>query len=450
MASKQTFGRRDFLKLAGMAGAGATLAACAPAPAQQAAAPAATTAPAAGATSGLSPDTTATITIFNFGGAADQKVYAEAEDRFKKRYPNVTIVDNFTPVTTWSEYTNKVATQVAGGKPPDIINIAIEGAALLQSKGLLMPLDNYMNNDPAGKELIADVHEALIKPFQIKGSLWLLPHSWNNMVVHYNTKIFEDAKIEPPKPDWTWDDFLETAKALTTGEGDNKVWGFAIPYFNFGLHPWWLTNGTYQLSDDWTKSNLDDPKMLESVTFVRDLVHKHKVSPDVKGADNNALFTTGKVAMSGWGHWPIQTFLANNFKDFAVQYFPRKTAGTSVFGVGGWGIYPQTKNADLSWELIKELTSKETIDATAKVGVAIPARRSVAESKEFLEFPPNSEIFYGSLNDAKPVASPANFTELETIFMRHMDEIMTDAVTPEAGLKAAHEELSAAMAKLQS
>jgi multiple sugar transport system substrate-binding protein len=82
--------------------------------------------------------------------------------------------------------------------------------------------------------------------------------------------------------------------------------------------------------------------------------------------------------------------------------------------------------------------------------VAIPARRSVAESPEFLKFPANSKIYYDTLKDTKPVPSPANFNEVETIFMRHMGEIMSGAATPEAGMKAAHEELSAAMAKLKT
>ena len=102
------------------------------------------------------------------------------------------------------------------------------------------------------------------------------------------------------------------------------------------------------------------------------------------------------------------------------------------------------------WALIKELTSKETIQATADIGVAIPARRSVAESDAFLAHPGNAKIYYASLDNTRPVASPPNFNELETIFMRHMGEVMSDAVTPEAGMAAAHEELSAAMAKLQS
>jgi len=431
-----------------------TAAAAAPTTAP-AAAPAATTAPAAAAAAGAPPaNTTATITIFDFGGEADKKIYADAHARFKKRYPNVTIEDNFVPVTTWSEFSNKVATDVAAGHTPDLINIAIEGTRLVVKKGLIVPLDEYIANDPAGKELIADVAPALIDAFKVDGKIWQIPHSWNNMLIYYNTQMFKDAKIDPPKDTWTWDDFLATAKKLTTGSGDNKVYGFGIPFFNFGLTPWFLTKGTYRLTPDWSDSNLTDPKVLEAVKFVHDLVHVHQVSPDVggeAGVDVNAqLFAAGKLGMSGWGHWPIQGFIQNNFRDFDVQFWPRSTAATSVHGVGGWGISKDSQNKPLAWELIKELTSKETIQASAEAGVAIPARRSVAEGAAFLKFPSNSKIFYGSLNDSKPVEAPANFNELETIFMRYMGDIMSDASSPEEGLQAAHQELSAAMKRLKS
>ena len=55
-----------------------------------------------------------------------------------------------------------------------------------------------------------------------------------------------------------------------------------------------------------------------------------------------------------------------------------------------------------------------------------------------------------SLSDSKPVEAPANFNELETIFMRYMGDIMSDASSPEEGLQGAHAELKAAMARLKS
>jgi multiple sugar transport system substrate-binding protein len=477
--------RRDFLRLSTVTAAGFLVSSCAapaaaPAPAAPTAAgaaaaaptaapkapttapaaaptaaaaakPAATTAPAAAAAPAAPPaNTTATISILDFGGEADKKIYSDAHARFKKKYPNVTIEDNFVPVTTWSEFSNKVATDVAAGHSPDLINIAIVGTRLIVKKGLLVPLDDYLNNDPGGKELIADVAPALIDAFKVDGKIWQVPHSWNNMVIYYNTRMFKDANIAPPKDTWTWDDFLGVAKQLTTGSGENKVYGFGIPWFNFGLTPWFLTNGTYRLTPDWTDSNLNDPKVLESVKFVHDLVQVHNVSPDVEGTDTAQLFAAGKLAMSGWGHWPIGGFVQNNFTDFDVQLWPRKTAATSVHGVGGWGISKDSQNKALAWELIKELTSKETIQASADAGVAIPARRSVSESAAFLKLPSNAKIYYGSLSDSKPVEAPANFNELETIFMRYMGDIMSGASSPEEGMQAAHVELKAAMARLKT
>ncbi|MBV9671660.1 MAG: hypothetical protein JO076_02395, partial [Verrucomicrobia bacterium] len=67
---------------------------------------------------------------------------------------------------------------------------------------------------------------------------------------------------------------------------------------------------------------------------------------------------------------------------------------------------------------------------------------------QFEKFPKNSTIFYECLRDAKPVPSPANYTEMEDIFMRHMQQIMSNAVTPEQGLEQAHKELAAAMARV--
>jgi len=213
--------------------------------------------------------------------------------------------------------------------------------------------------------------------------------------------------------------------------------------------PWFLTNSTYPLTDDWADSNLNDPKVLETVTFLRDLIHVHEVSPSVEGTDNNQLFAAGKLAMGGWGRWPIPGFRDAGFSDYDIQYWPRKTAATSIHGIGGWGVAPQSENKALAWELVKVMTDAQVNTDTVNGGVSIPAMRSAAETPEFLSAPPNAKIYYESLNDSKPVPSPANFSEFESIFMRHLGEIFSDSTSPEEGLAAAHDELTAAMAKLK-
>jgi multiple sugar transport system substrate-binding protein len=389
----------------------------------------------------------AELVLFDFGDANDKQIRDAAIARFNKRYPNVKVTDQFTPITSWPDYIDKLVTQVASGKAPDLIHIATEGTLLTISKKLVIPLDEFTNSD-AGKDLLTDIDPALLKGFTVDGRLYLVPEAWNNMMIYYNTKVFKEAGVSRPADDWTWDDFLALAKRLTSGEGPNKRFGFGIPYFNFGLTPFWYSNATSVLKDNLKESNLSDPKFLEAVKFIHGLVHESSVSPDPANTDPNAvfqLFATGKIAMTGGGHWPMQFFKANQFSDYDVVPWPKKAAQKTVFGAAGFGISSRTKQKALAWELIKELASIDSERQAAGLGVAIPARRTVAESPEFLAQPEHASLFYKSLNYAAPVQAPANYAEVERILMRHLGQVMADEVKPEDALKAADQELIAAM-----
>ena len=397
-------------------------------------------------------DISANLAIFNFGGEQQQGMYGDAIARFNQRYPNVVVEDLYTPFPEgWGQFITLLKLRVASGLPVDIIAMAIEGAQESIAQDILLPMDDIIAADPDLQAVVDEVepvlHDALKGP---DGTTYYLTREWNNMIIHYNPVMFEEAGLEPPAHDWTWDDFLETALTLTTGEGGDKVFGFAIPYFNFGLTPWWHTNGTATLTEDWSDSNLDDPKMLESVKFVHSLVHEHGVSPSVEGTSMSEVFMAGRSAMSGAGRWPFAGYVASDFRTVDITPRPRKETGTTVFGSGGWAVAKSSQNPDLAIELIKDLTSVETDLAAVDIGTSLPARRSVTVDNEtFNAFPASAHLYFDSLEDIKPVPSPANFAEVESIFMRHMDLIMANSVTPEQGLEMAHTELSAAMAELR-
>lgn len=81
-----------------------------------------------------------------------------------------------------------------------------------------------------------------------------------------------------------------------------------------------------------------------------------------------------------------------------------------------------------------------------KLGGNIPTLRSVAESPEFREYgPPNTAIFYESLDYADTVVSPPNFNIIEPLLNRHYAGIWNGEVTVEEAVQAAHEELQAEM-----
>jgi multiple sugar transport system substrate-binding protein len=183
------------------------------------------------------PNTKGELVLFDFGDANDKQIRDATIARFNKRYPNVKVTDQFTSITSWADYIDKLVTQVASGKAPDLIHIATEGVELSIRKHLVIPLDEFKGGSSG--ELLNDIDPVLLKSFSVDGKLYLVPVAWNNMMIYYNTKVFKEAGISRPPDDWTWDDFLALAKRLTSGEGPNKRYGFGIPYFNFGLTPFW-------------------------------------------------------------------------------------------------------------------------------------------------------------------------------------------------------------------
>src|ERR671922_172170 len=54
-----------------------------------------------------------------------------------------------------------------------------------------------------------------------------VPALIDNLAVVYNKDLFDDAGLDHPSPDWTWEDFRAAAKALT--DPAEKRFGFSYP-----------------------------------------------------------------------------------------------------------------------------------------------------------------------------------------------------------------------------
>ncbi|MFC0531386.1 ABC transporter substrate-binding protein [Phytohabitans kaempferiae] len=379
------------------------------------------------------------LRVYNWGSAEEGKVYDQAFDRFEAARSGITAENNITPVTSWADYADKLAVQIAGGSPPDLINMAVEGTRLAVDKKLLMPLGPVLGEgEVAG--LLEKMPASLREAFTVDGELYAVPNGWQTMVIYCNTKMFADQGIPLPSPDWTWDDFLALAKRFTGG----GTFGFGMPWGFFQLHPWWLTNGAYPVSDDYRESRLTDPAFVEAVTFVHDLVRVHKVSPDPTSVDVYAQFAAGKFAMIGAGRWPIPTWKQANFADFAAVRWPKKVAHTTVFGGAGWGISPKA-DASLAAAAIGELVGTTTITEIAAIGQQIPVYADVLPDSGSPAGNEALKYLLSMAEDSRPVAAPVFFNDLERITMRYLERIVIGEVSPADGLKQADAELRTAI-----
>jgi multiple sugar transport system substrate-binding protein len=398
----------------------------------------------------------AELSIQIYGAERNMVLLRQAQDRLKQRLPNVTFRNSIEPpIQSWADYTSKIISQVTARRANDVYHLAIEGLRSVATRDLFTPLDSYIAGDADAAHHLGDIAPALREALKYNGGQYMIPDQWNNIVMYYNRAAFREAGLEPPKPDWTWADFLTVCQRLTKRDANGNVtqWGYEVPTLHFALTAWFLANDTLQLNPDWTESNLDDPKMRETLQFLRDLIHEHRVAP-VPGSDAfrggaDQMFSTGRIAMVSRGHWPINVYAANNFHDYDVQYMPRNRSSRSVFGVAGYGIAKDSTNKDLAWEMIKELVSDQSMAEIAGAGVAIPARRSATMLPSFMAEPQNAGIFYASIDNATAVPAPANFSQMEDVVLRMYTQIMTNAAPVDAAIAAGHSEMRRAMANLR-
>jgi multiple sugar transport system substrate-binding protein len=392
-------------------------------------------------------DVSGSLKLAGFGGDAETAAIQHAIARFNKKYPNVQVDLQMDVISTgWGDYVTKVLGQFTAGEAADVYGTAIETFQAFASRDLWMPLDDYVKSNPG----FSDFAPSLFELSSYKGKIMYMPITWNNIMVNFNQDLFDKAGVPYPKPGWTWDEFREVAKKLTIKDSSGNVtqYGYEVPNQNFFVQPWFLTNGTSPLNADWTGSNMTDPKVAESLQFLHDLIHVDGVSP-IPGNDTlDNQFFAGQVAMISRGHWIVQGCKDNNVK-LDVVGPAAKSSGTTVLGFGGYAINKATKNAELAQALVTELTSQETQTEEGDGGGGVPGRKS-ALSQTFLSFPPSASRYYDTLADVKAVPSPANFQEVEKIFIRYYTAMMADEVSIADGCKQAHDELNASFARLKS
>jgi multiple sugar transport system substrate-binding protein len=391
-------------------------------------------------------NTSANLRLMAFGSAAQLKAVTNAVARFNQKYPNVKVEIAIDPISNgWGDYVTRVLSQFNASNAYDVYGTAIETFKTFETRNLFIPLDDYI----AGHASYSDFDPSLFKYASYKGKTYFIPIGWNNIMINYNRKLFKAAGVDFPKAGWTWSDFRETAKKLTVRDGAGNVtqFGYEVPNQFFFVQPWFFSNGTSVLNADWTASNMLDPKVSESLQFLYDLIHVDKVSsiPGKDAMDNQ--FMAGQVAMNSRGHWIVQNAIAAKL-DMDIAIPPTKANDYTVIGFGGYAISKTSKYPDLAKELVGELTSFETQKEEGESGGGVPGRKSAAETPTFLAFPPSAALYYQTIPHTLPVPSPANFQEVEKIFIRNYIAMMSGEISIADGVKRADREMNESFKRL--
>ncbi|MFN8494366.1 MAG: sugar ABC transporter substrate-binding protein [Caldilineaceae bacterium] len=378
--------RRTFLKMAGAGAAGALLAACTT-----------PTAPGSAAnTGGAAPAGAKQKLIFSsYTWSGYEAAMKDVIVAWNKTQPNVEVEGQFFPEDYWT----KLQTQVAGGTPPDV-GIADYGRLLTYAKsGILLAIDDYLQVD---KFSIEKMLPAAVAQYRWQegefdsggkgGKMYGLPSDAQCQILAYNKKMFDAAKVAYPTDDWTWDDLVAAGKAIT--KADQNIWGMQM------IAPGILTKGNFLFSSggashslDFKKSMLDAPESIETFKWNWDLVYTHKIAPAPGAQAQTNPFMSGQVAMVVDGVWWISDFAAIKDFEWDIALFPKhpKTGKrTTSLESDGWWIFKNTKNPDMSWNLLKFLADENGQKRFNDLNYVIPSCYEEVAQTWYKQTPPTN------------------------------------------------------------
>lgn len=370
--------RRAFLKLAGVAATGATLAACAPPPqaapkaaepAKPAEKPAAAPAAAAGGK-----------VVIAVGGWA-QDTTKEITDKLGFKESGHTVDVQVRP--GGAELTAMLTAGIASGASPyDVMDFEDEAAITYSRSGYFMPLDDLLP-----KDFWEDFPETLMGVTklwdQYEGKTFRIHHNFECNYHWYRKDWFDAKGVKPPE---TWDDVAALGKVFT--DEAKGVWATEDGLTPGGLavYQGYITNqaggNVFAVDDKWKTA----------LQYAHKLIYEDKaMNPASLQKDytqQNADYTADKVAYHR--QWPFFYDVARAKKDWfkeekAVICLPPVGPGgkaSSTYAAGwGFGILKTAQNMDGAQKLLQFLVDKKNAGQMAKMNTWwLSNRKSVLET----------------------------------------------------------------------
>ncbi len=307
---------------------------------------------------------------------------------FESKHPGIHVIND--P----GAESQRLLTQLAGGVPPDVMALYDPQTIRLFAKNdVLLDLRPYVEE----YELPVDRLYPSLRPYiYYQGSIVGIPENCGPFVLFYNKKLFREAGVPYPKPDWTWDECLETASKLTKYR---LVSGRKVPVrkgLYVGNSNWWFFIWMYGgrlFTEDGKTCLMDSEKVKKGVRFWADLRLKHHVMPTTSEAQSMAptgawgsdalLFRESKVAMVVSGRWLCIQYREQKDLEWDVVSVPHGANRVTLLASKCYSIPKTCRNRGAALRFIKHLLGKDNQLLVANYGDGMPSLRDEEISSAF-------------------------------------------------------------------
>lgn len=466
--------RRDFLRMAGMSGGAALLAACGVTATPSATPTGVAAVPAQG-------EDMIEISFWTPGGS-DQYCagFSTIIENYMAENPNITML----PVQcnpTGEDYIEVLLANIAAGTAPDA-TIVWDSPVTFALRGAVLPLDDVMAVSQNSQ--LENWSEGVLSSCRYRGAVYGLPAAAAPYGMYYNEDMFEAAGISTAREDFpkTWDELRRLSKEFTRWNGDLLESAGFIPWGNIGdlfgaavqFVIWSHTNGGSVFDAVNLKYTINSEPNIETMQFALDwweeeyngdLVQVRTSGNWGAYADDEGRppgFPEGKLAMINDGYWIATDMYAADMKveKWNVAKFPVGPSGTRTASGywPNWVVIPEgTENVEEAFDFLDYLVV-DGMEVWYGIVPDLPANKkfptdfipgTLIEKVGEAQAEDVNTFFLNQLNDAVPMwNSPVENFYLDQM-SRAIEQILAKVATPADALgeaqRACQAELDRAM-----
>jgi ABC-type glycerol-3-phosphate transport system substrate-binding protein len=305
---------------------------------------------------------------------ADLTAYRDLASRFQQTHPDIAIEVS-------SAGGGSLAEQAAAA------DCFIWYDLLPEDPDVLLALDPLIANDETfGLDAFAPT---LLKPSPVDGVLWGLPLETDARLLYYNRDLFDAADASHPAADWTPQQLIEQAIALTDVSVPEPIYGFYPRDGAYADAPDYVAWLGGHLFDADGRPTFDDPTVVEALTRYADLITRATPPSATERGDSRWPYPTwrgGHPGPVGLGRVAMWIDFYDNHRgapplDFEVGVAPLPIGASplTTFSTRALFISAQTPHPDACWDWISFMSAQPEAVSW------LPVRRDIAASDAWRE-----------------------------------------------------------------
>ncbi len=366
-------------------------------------------------------------------------------NEFNRTHPGIRVNGGGGGVTADSML-QKVTAGLAAGSYPDIAYIFGSDLASLTRSPKIADLSGALRLDdfwPAARDSVT-----------VKGKIRAAPALLDSLCLVYNKKLFAAAGLPAPRPGWTWDDFIATAKTLTNPA--KGVFGTGWPGVGDEDTVWRLWPMIWDLggdvaSQDGKKVAFDQVGAQALSTLERLRTDKSLyVDPKPGSEQLYQVFLGGRMGMVATGPWQLPD-IADKGLEYGVVPLPSYSGKpVTISGPDTWTVFDNSKaKVKAATEFVNWLIQPQQDIKWDVEGGSLPLSKATAATPAWTKHATETDglkVFVDALDSARVRPTITGYPKISQFLGEAIVSVLLGKKSPEDAIKQAVDQSNAILA----